>query len=74
MAKRPRHPKKEIEAAVQDAEARGWTWVKGRGHVWGILHCPRGARDGCRRSVYSTPRVPEAHANDIRRAVARCPH
>ena len=30
--------------------------------------------DGCTRAVYSTPRSPEDHAKDIRRAVDRCPH
>jgi hypothetical protein len=37
MAKRPRHPNKEIEAAVQYAEVNGWTCTVLGGHAWGIL-------------------------------------
>jgi uncharacterized protein YjbI with pentapeptide repeats len=33
-----------------------------------------GVVGGCRRTVYSTPRKPEGHAKDIRRAVDHCPH
>ncbi|WPL20231.1 hypothetical protein [Thiorhodovibrio frisius] len=45
-----------------------------RSHLWGMLYCVQRDRQGCRRAVYSTPRCPEDHARDIRRAVARCPH
>ena len=31
-------------------------------------------REGCQHAVYCTPRQPEAHARDIRRAVDHCPH
>lgn len=71
---RPKHPTKEIEAAVAYAEARGWTWRKGMGHCWGRLLCPHHDRDGCQISVWSTPKVPEHHAKAIKRAVDRCPH
>jgi hypothetical protein len=71
---RPRHPKKEVEDAVQEAEAAGWMVTISRGHAWGILRCPFGARGGCQMSVWSTPTVPAAHASDIRRRVAKCPH
>jgi hypothetical protein len=74
MAKRPRHPNKDIEAAVQDAEAAGWTWTKGKGHCWGRLWCPHGQRGGCQMSVWSTPRNPVGHARLIRKRVADCPH
>src|SRR5881227_3578283 len=37
---RPRHPNKEIEAAVRYAEARGWTLTPAKGHAWGRLRCP----------------------------------
>ena len=72
----PRHPNKEIRAAVEDALARGWTLVPGGppAHAWGQLRCPFGQRGGCQKSVYSTPRKPEAHAAEIRRYVNRCPH
>lgn len=71
---RPRHPKKEIEAAVQYAEGLGWEFVKCRGHVWGELYCPHHQRGGCIRRVFSTPRNPERHARDIRHDVDCCPH
>ena len=56
--RRSRHPIKEIEAAVQAAEAKDWTVTSSHGHPWGILRCPHGARGGCQISVYSTPRDP----------------
>ncbi|MCA1685921.1 MAG: hypothetical protein LC745_08015 [Planctomycetia bacterium] len=71
---RPRHPNKEIEDAIQLAEGHGWRVVVGGSHVWGILYCPEDSRDGHRFPVYSTPRVPFAHAKDLRRAVNRCRH
>ena len=74
MAGRPRHPNKEIEAAVAYAEARGWTWHKVGGHAWGKLYCRHHDRDGCDIFVWSTPRVPEHHARQIKRRVDRCPH
>ena len=71
---RPRHPNNDIEAAVQFAESRGWTFVRQGSHVWGILDCPSHARDGRRLHVYSTPRDPFAHAKDLKRDVRRCRH
>jgi hypothetical protein len=73
---RTRHQHKEIAAAVQYALSRGWslTRASARAHVWGRLFCPRGDRDGCIINVHSTPRVPENHADDIRRKVERCRH
>jgi hypothetical protein len=77
MAKRPRHPSKEIEAAVAHAEAAGWTWIKATGHAWGKLRCPFNdptCRCGefCQHSVWSTPRNPEGHARQLRRIVDGC--
>jgi hypothetical protein len=74
MADRPRHPNKKIEAAVAYAEQRGWSWLKVKGHAWGKLYCPHHGREGCIVFVWSTPRVPENHARQIRREVDRCPH
>ena len=74
MMARSSHPNKEIERAVSDAEKEGWTWQKGGGHAWGKLLCAHHDRDGCRISVWSTPKHAEDHAKDIRRAVNRCPH
>lgn len=71
---RSRHPSKDVEDAVAYAEAHGWEVVRAGSHAWGILRCPRRARDGHQRSVWSTPRNPVAHARDIRRAVDACGH
>ena len=70
------HPNKHIREAIEYALDHGWTLQKSgpRAHVWGRLLCPRRDRTGCIRAVYSTPRSPEDHAKDIRRAVDRCPH
>jgi hypothetical protein len=35
----PRHPSKEIEAAVSSAEDNGWTCQLSSGHAWGRLLC-----------------------------------
>ena len=69
---RPRHPSKEIEAVVADAEARGWRF-RAMGH-WGRMFCPQTERDGCQVGVNSTPRSAEVHARQIARAIERCPH
>lgn len=71
---RPRHPNKHIEAAVRYAESLGWRVQTSQGHAWGRLLCPHRQRGGCAISVWSTPRNPQAHADTIRRRVARCPH
>ncbi len=70
------HPNKHIREAVAYALARGWRLRKPgpRAHIWGLIFCPHAARDGCRWSVLSTPRVPEHHARQIRRVVDQCPH
>ena len=71
---RPRHPDKDIEAAVAYAEQLGWSVRMSGGHAWAILFCPAAIRGGCKMSVYSTPKYPVEHARRIRRAVDRCPH
>jgi hypothetical protein len=71
---RPRYPNREIEEAVQYAESLGWEFVRTGSHAWGRMRCPRGQRDGCQFSVWSTPRNPHGHARPIRSQVADCPH
>jgi hypothetical protein len=68
------HPNKHIREAIEEAEDQGWRFVKAgpRAHIYGTLFCPTAG--GCIKFVHSTPRNPEAHAKDIRRAVKRCPH
>jgi hypothetical protein len=70
------HANKEIREAIQYAEQRGWRFEMAgpRAHIYGTLYCPETSRDGCRRTVLSTPRNPQNHARRIRREVDRCPH
>lgn len=72
MAKQ--HPNKHIRQAIRYAEQHGWRILESaaRAHSWGKLLCPTAG--GCFMVVYSTPRNPERHARDIRRAVDTCPH
>lgn len=76
MAKRPRHPSKEIEGAVVNLERSGWTWASpGKSsHCWGKLLCPQHDQSGCIIYVYSTPRSTQNHARDILRKAERCGH
>jgi hypothetical protein len=71
----PRYSNKHIEAAVKHAESLHWRLVKASAHAhsWGYLLSPQ-TRMGCELTVYSTPRVPENHAKDIRREVDGRPH
>jgi hypothetical protein len=74
---RSRHPNKEIEAAVQHAEDKGWRVTSSKGHAWGKMCCPFNdpeCRCGlhCITSIWSTPRNPEYHARDLRRKVDKC--
>jgi hypothetical protein len=71
---RPRHPCKEIEEAVQHAEALGWRVFVGGSHSWGSLYCPREDRDGCKIHVDSTLKNPEGHARKILRLIRQCGH
>ena len=68
------HPIKEIDAAVQYAIERGWRLAPAGGHAWARVLCRHAERDGCRISVWSTPRVAENHARQILRYVDKCPH
>ena len=74
MSKRNRHPKGEVESAIQYAEALGWRVVPGSGHNWCRLYCPKATREGCQVGVYCTPKNAGNHARQIRNGVDRCPH
>jgi hypothetical protein len=74
---RTRHPNKEVELALQYAEAHGWRIEVGGSHAWGKLYCPyndKECRCGefCIASIASTPRNPSSHAKQIRRVVDNC--
>lgn len=71
---RSRHPNPHIEKVVQYAESQGWRVILSNGHAWGHLYCPWSNRDGCKISVWSTPKGPEHHARKIRKKLDSCPH
>ncbi|NIF20981.1 hypothetical protein [Candidatus Pantoea multigeneris] len=77
MKGRRPHPNKEIEAALNFAEAHGWRIVLGGHHAWGKMYCPSRmleCRCGefCITSIWSTPKSPDNHACALRRVVQRC--
>jgi len=74
---RPKHPNKEIEAALAHAESHGWRVQPARGHAWGRMYCPHRDSDCrcgefCITSVWGTPRNPAKHARQIRQVVDGC--
>lgn len=73
---RTRHPKKEVEGALQEAESVGWMVASTRsGHRWGVMRCGAASKASeCRVSIWSTPRNAGNHARQLRRFIARCPH
>jgi len=68
------HPNKEVSDAIAYALSLGWWFVKGSGHCYGTLRCPREDRSGCQFRVFSTPQNPGAHARRLRHTVDRCSH
>lgn len=75
--RRAKHPKKEVEQALQYAEMQGWRVEPGGSHAWGRMYCPYNRRE-CRRgrdciaSVWSTPRDAGNHARLLHRVVRNC--
>jgi hypothetical protein len=74
---RVRHPKKEVEEALQHAEARGWRIEVGGSHAWGRMYCPYNNPDCrcgefCITSIWSTPRSLGNHARQLERVVDNC--
>lgn len=69
-----RHPKKEVQAALEEIVADGWFSIEvGHGH-WAVLKCGHGGRDGCQIWVNATPQNPGSHADKLVRLAARCAH
>ena len=71
------HPNKEVESALQYAEAKGWRVEIASGHAWGRMYCPYNSRacrcgEFCISSIWSTPRNPANHAKQLRRVVDNC--
>ena len=72
---RARHPKKDVEAALADAEAAGWRITPtSSGHRWGVMDCGEDGPGRCQASIWSTPRSVGNHAKQLRRLVDKCPH
>lgn len=75
--RRAKHPKKEVEQALEYAEGQGWRVEAGGSHAWGRMYCPYNRRE-CRRgkhcivSVWSTPRSAGNHARVLLRGVDNC--
>ncbi len=76
MAKRPKHPSKEIEEAIMYAEENGWIYKDSgkSAHAWGRLFCPLHRREGHQMSIWSTRRSSYNHAQQITKLVDRCQH
>ncbi|MDF1761369.1 MAG: hypothetical protein P1U40_12620 [Coxiellaceae bacterium] len=76
MPGRKKHPRKEIELAIQYAESKGWLYKKSvnSAHAWGRLLCPLHTPEGCALSIWSTPRNVRIHADQIKRRIDRCLH
>ena len=65
---RDRHQRKQVEAALRFAEARGCiVEVRHAGHTWGHVVAPSGQR----LRVWSTPKDPDVAAKMIRRFAER---
>lgn len=62
---RPRHPRKELEAILSAAEARGWRVVRGNKFK---MYCP--CADEHMKTVALTPSNPN-YAKELRRQLAR---
>lgn len=56
---RPRHPRKELEALLKEAEARGWRVTKGRKYYTIWCPCPGKHRE----TVHLTPSDPNYGRN-----------
>jgi hypothetical protein len=78
MARR-RHPKKEVERALQDLERLGWQVEvrKTSGHAWGLLRCPNPRTDCrcgefCQMTINATPQNAATHAAKLLQKANGC--
>lgn len=67
------HSKKQIRAALDEADAAGLKVAPtaAHGHSWGYIDCTDCAG---RFWVWSTPQNPDNHASDIRRFIQKHRH
>jgi hypothetical protein len=68
-----RHPKKEVQDALDQVLSDPWWRLEMGGH-WGFLLCGHRERDGCRIAINATPQSAGAHAVRIVRESLKCPH
>lgn len=77
MARRKKHPNKEVEEVLQYAEDNGWRVETNRGH-WGVMLCPTKdtpcgpCGEWCQTSISSTPQNAGSHARKLRKIIDRC--
>jgi predicted Zn finger-like uncharacterized protein len=66
------HSKKQVRKALDEADEAGFdVQDTSAGHRWGIVRC---TKCGQTFSVWSTPRVADNHAKQIRRFIANHSH
>ena len=67
------HSKKQVRAALDEADAAGFDVhdTSSHGHSWGYIQC---TADKQRMSVWSTPRDADVHAKQIRQFLTRHSH
>jgi hypothetical protein len=73
---RPRHPNKDIEAAIKYAESKGWRYqaTGNSAHAGADYFVRFESREEHSMSIWSTPKNPDNHAKQIRRNVDACDH
>lgn len=71
-----KHPKKEVQEAIEYAVSENWRIIEtgNSSHAFCRLYGPEKSRDGCKVSVWSTPRNEKGHARQIKRQIDRCRH
>ncbi|WP_275555624.1 hypothetical protein [Mixta sp. Marseille-Q2659] len=67
-----KHPNKHIQDAIEFALLCGWRFRPSNGHAFGRLICDVPEHSEHQISIWSTPRIPEYHAEQIRRKVSQC--
>lgn len=71
MCVHPKHPKKDVNDALDHADQLGFEVERtAAGHKWGRIKCSCGALV----SVWSTPRNPHNHGRQLRRWVDQHDH
>ncbi len=67
-----KHPNKAIQSAIEYAIAHGWHFHPSSGHAFGRQVCGYPEHPLHQMSIWSTLRVPENHAKQIRCKIDSC--